>query len=79
MGATAVTSESNMGEGQVPKKVKRHILSTAFPVANKNIHDFGQGPASAGKVRVLLPWIALLAAFILAASVLVLRRRRAQT
>jgi parallel beta-helix repeat protein len=31
------------------------------------------------KVRVLLPWIALLAAFILAASLLVLRRRRAQT
>jgi nitrous oxidase accessory protein NosD len=31
------------------------------------------------KMRVLLPWIALLAAFILAASLLVLRRRRAQT
>jgi hypothetical protein len=31
------------------------------------------------KVRVLLPWIALLAAFILAASLLALGRRRAQT
>jgi hypothetical protein len=33
----------------------------------------------ANKVRVLLPWIALLAAIVAGASLLVVRRRRAQT
>jgi hypothetical protein len=56
-------------------------------LVNGQITDQG-GPASPtvgwetypiNKVRVFLPWIALLAAFILAASLLALRRRRAQT
>ena len=48
MGATAVISESNMGEGQVPIKVKRHIH--VFSAATNDIHRFGRGPASVGIV-----------------------------
>ena len=49
-GATVVTNESNMGEGQVPKRVKRLIPSRAFPAASKNIHCFGRAPAGVGIV-----------------------------
>jgi hypothetical protein len=48
MGATAVTSESNMGEGQVRNKVSRHIY--VFSTATNDIHRFGWAPASAGIV-----------------------------
>ena len=44
-----MTSESNMGGGQVPKKANasfRSLLSTA----SNDIHDFGRGPASVGIV-----------------------------
>jgi len=50
MGATAVTSELDMAEGQVPKKVKCHILSSAFLAASKNIRCFGRVPVSVGIV-----------------------------
>jgi hypothetical protein len=33
-----VASESNMGEGQVLKKAKRHILLSTFSATNNNIH-----------------------------------------
>lgn len=35
-------SESNMGEGQVPKKAKRHILSSAFSATDNNIYWYDQ-------------------------------------
>ena len=46
----AVESESNMAEGQVPKKVKRHILLSTFSAANNNIHWCGQALVSVGIV-----------------------------
>jgi hypothetical protein len=46
MGATAVTSESNMGEGQVRNKVSRHIY--VFSTATNDIRRFGRRPVSAG-------------------------------
>jgi uncharacterized secreted protein with C-terminal beta-propeller domain len=45
-----VISEFDMGEGQVPKKVKRHILSSAFSAATNDIHCFGPTPVSVGIV-----------------------------
>jgi hypothetical protein len=48
MGATAVKSESKMGEGHVPMKVSRHIY--VFSVATNDIRRFGGVPASAGIV-----------------------------
>ena len=50
MGATAVISEFNMGEGQVLKKVKCRILSSAFPAASKGIRCFGRAPVNVGVV-----------------------------
>ena len=50
MGGTAVTSESNMGERQVPKEVKLAILSPVFSAATNDIHCFGRALASAGVV-----------------------------
>jgi hypothetical protein len=50
MGAAAVISESNMGEGQVPIKVKRHAVLSAFPAASKSIRCFGRLPVSVGIV-----------------------------
>jgi hypothetical protein len=44
-----VASESNMGEGQVVKKAKRHILSSTFSATN-NIYCFGQALVSVGIV-----------------------------
>ena len=43
---TAVISEFNMGEGQVLKKVKRHMH--VFSAAINDTHSFGRAPASAG-------------------------------
>jgi hypothetical protein len=62
-------------------------LGDEDPTGGRIMDDGGVGAGGAvgwetyavSKMRVLLPWIALLAAFILAASLLVLRRRRAQT
>jgi len=47
---TAVTSEFDMGAGQVPKKVKRGILSSTFSVASKDTRCFGRAPGSVGIV-----------------------------
>ena len=41
MGAIAI-SESNMGEGQVIKKAKCHILSSTFSATNNNIYWYDQ-------------------------------------
>jgi hypothetical protein len=49
MGATAVTSESNMGEGQVSKEVRRGIRSL-FSTLGKDIDCFGREPVSVGIV-----------------------------
>ena len=49
MGATAVISESNMGEGQVPKKGRRGIPSS-FSTASDDIHCFGGVPVGVGIV-----------------------------
>ena len=49
MGATAA-SESNMGEGKVVKKAKRHILSSTFLAANNNIPWYDQALVSMGIV-----------------------------
>ena len=46
-GATAVTSELNMGEGQVSKKGRRGVPSV-FCAASKNIHSCGRAAASVG-------------------------------
>jgi hypothetical protein len=48
MGATAVKSESKMGEGQVPMKVSRHIY--VFSVATNDIRRFGGAPVGVGVV-----------------------------
>jgi hypothetical protein len=45
-----VRIESNMGEGQVPKKVKHGILSSAFSAAGNDIRCFGRAAVSAGIV-----------------------------
>ena len=50
MGTTAVASESNMGEGQVPKKVKRQALSSASSNASDGIQNRARGPASVATV-----------------------------
>ena len=47
--ATAI-SESNMGEGQVTKKVKRHVLSSTFSSASNDIYWCGQALKSVGIV-----------------------------
>jgi hypothetical protein len=47
---TVVTSESNMGKGQVPKRVKHSILPLVFSVAVNDIHCFGRVPMSVGIV-----------------------------
>jgi len=39
---TAVTGEVNMGEGQVSKKAKRHILSPALLAASKDTRGIAQ-------------------------------------
>jgi hypothetical protein len=39
-----------MGEGQLLKKVKCHILSPAFSTAGNDTHPFGRVPASMGSV-----------------------------
>ena len=49
MGAIAI-SESNMGEGQVIKKAKCHILSSTFSATNNNIHLCDQALLSVGIV-----------------------------
>jgi len=49
-GATAMASESNMSEGQVPKEVKRHTLLSVFSAASNDVHCFGRVPVSVGIV-----------------------------
>jgi hypothetical protein len=51
MGATAVRSESNMGEGQAYRKTKRRALSSVFPTAGNDIDDCGRVPASMGTIE----------------------------
>jgi hypothetical protein len=48
-GATA-TSESNMSEGQVQKKAKRHVISSTFSFANNTIYWCDQALVSVGIV-----------------------------
>ena len=50
MSATVVANESNMGEGQVLKKVKCHILSPMVFTAGNDICCLGLGRASVGIV-----------------------------
>lgn len=50
MGATAVTSEFDMGVGQAPQKVKRYTLSSAFPPHNNDVDPFGRVQVSVGIV-----------------------------
>jgi len=47
---TAVTSEFNMGDGQVPKRIKRRILSSAFSAATNDIYCSGYVPVRVGIV-----------------------------
>jgi hypothetical protein len=47
-GAAAAISESNMGEGQVPKMVKGHILLSPFFTASNYTRRFRRVPASVG-------------------------------
>ena len=49
MGATAMTSEFDMGEGQVPKEGRRGIPSL-FSAASKDIYQFDRRPGSMGSV-----------------------------
>jgi hypothetical protein len=49
-GAAAAISESNMGEGQVPKEMKCGVLRFVFSAASKNTHSFGRGPVNVGIV-----------------------------
>jgi hypothetical protein len=47
MGTTAMTSEFDMGAGQVAKEVRRGVPSV-FCAASKNIHSCGRAAASVG-------------------------------
>ena len=49
-GATAMTGEFDMGEGQVPRKGNSGLLSFVFSIVSNDIHDFGRGPVSADTV-----------------------------
>jgi len=49
-GATAMTGEFDMGEGQVPKKANRSILSLSFSVANNDLHCLGRMAVGVGIV-----------------------------
>ena len=49
-GTTAVTSESKMGEGQAPEKVKGYTLSSASSNASDGIRNCARGPASVATV-----------------------------
>jgi hypothetical protein len=49
-GATATTSGPNMGEGQVSRKGKHRIPSSAFFIAGNDIHCCGRAVASVGIV-----------------------------
>jgi len=49
MGATAMTSEFDMGEGQVPKEGRRGIPSL-FSAPSKDIYQFDRRPGSMGSV-----------------------------
>jgi hypothetical protein len=47
---TAAISESDMGEGQVPRKGERDFLPFVFSTASNDVREFGRVPASVGIV-----------------------------
>jgi hypothetical protein len=46
-----MVGESSMGEGQVPRSVKRHTVSSAFLSARCDTHCFHEVPAGVSVVN----------------------------